>query len=146
MMFTSQGTIHYDPTFFNKSSKEANNWLIVSCDDEIVRYYRHLFLKRTGISLLKPSWGAHISIIRGEDIEEPHQPGWLYFDKTEASYSYSSDLLWNHEYVWLPVESKTFSHMRNFHGLEETPFYPFHLTVGKLPFHLRHIDLNAFLS
>lgn len=43
------------------------------CDDEISKYYRHLYSKeypylngeRTG-KLTRPVWGTHISVIRGE--------------------------------------------------------------------------------
>src|SRR5208282_3785912 len=68
----STGKLVYSPRTHLASSER---WLVMMCDDEISKYYRHLYTmqypylngEKTG-KLTRPVWGTHLSIVRGEYI------------------------------------------------------------------------------
>jgi len=69
--YKSSGTIVYDPPR-PKLRKRPDHWVVINADYEIARYFRYwvdkevlnpLGFEKGGLA--EPSWGAHISIIRG---------------------------------------------------------------------------------
>jgi hypothetical protein len=106
------------------------------CDDEISRYYRHLYTKEypylnSGYSqkLTRPVWGAHISCIRGEYI--PNMKLWGLDSNKIVEFDYDAGVLDNKEYYWLRVNCPVLSELRRKYGLSAEPRFGFHLTIGR---------------
>lgn len=127
-MFVSQGRLIYSPrTHLTDSSR----WLVLMCDDEISRYYRTLFSKQFPYlnKIQKPTWGAHISILRGEKIKNYNI--WKLDEGKIIDFEYDPIVKDNGEYFWLTVKCNYLSELRIRYGLNPLPQYGFHLTIGK---------------
>lgn len=143
MIFKGMAKIIYDPY---RGDMKANTdwWCVAKIDDEICRYYRWWVWNRYMIDLQKPSWGGHISIVRGEVPREQFQSGWKKYagEKMEFEYSHNvrftgdttggdrSDTFWFID-VWCP----TFNKIRKELGLNwkypDGSLFKFHVTVGR---------------
>jgi hypothetical protein len=101
------------------------------CDDEISRYYRTLFSKQFPYlnKIQKPTWGAHISILRGEKIKNYNI--WKLDEGKIIDFEYDPIVKDNGEYFWLTVKCNYLSELRIRYGLNPLPQYGFHLTIGK---------------
>jgi len=119
-MFTSTGKIEYH-----------NIWIIVRCDDGIIDYYRWWYFKKKHIKLMRPKWGAHISIVRGEE-DGLTTPIWEYNINGETvEFSYSNELVEVRNYVWIPILGDELRDIRVKFGLSRETVLPLHMTVGR---------------
>jgi hypothetical protein len=127
-MFSSYGKIIYNPS---SHIGTANLWAILSCDEEIGKYYRswyqreyqalnHPFHCRLG----KPALGAHISFIRNEHIKSFPRANQI------VEFSYEHNLQHSETHLWLPVRCDILLDLREQLGLPRQPRAPLHLTVG----------------
>lgn len=129
----STGKLVYSPRTHLSSSEK---WLVLMCDDEISRYYRHLYTmtypylnaKRHG-KLTRPVWGAHISIIRNEKILNTKL--WRLNENKIVEFAYEAGVKDNMEYYWLQVVCPELEELREAYGLSRQPKFGFHLTVGR---------------
>jgi hypothetical protein len=124
----SIGKLVYSPRTHLASSER---WLVVLCDDEISKYYRHMFYKEYPWlgKLTRPVWGAHISIIRGEQI--PNFNLWRLDENKLVEFEYEAGVKDNGEYYWLKVTCPYLEDLRSKYGLFKSPKFGFHLTVGR---------------
>lgn len=105
------------------------------CDDEISKYYRHLYSKeypylngeRTG-KLTRPVWGTHISVIRGEKIDPKL---WRMDEGKIIEFEYQGGVVDNKEYYWLKVACPYLGDLREKMNLPREPRFGFHLTIGR---------------
>lgn len=132
-MFKTSGKLVYSP---KSHLKQADKWLVLMLDDEISKYYRHLYEKTYPIrnsgfcqKLTRPVWGPHVSIIRNEQI--PNQQAWGFAANKMISIEYEGGVKSNNEYFWLDVYSDELSAIRELMGLSRTPKWGFHMTVGR---------------
>lgn len=127
-MLTSTGKLIYSPRTHLASSER---WLVLMCDDEISKYYRHLFYKEYPWlgKLTRPVWGTHISIIRGEKIPNYHL--WKLDENKLVNFEYEGGVIDNSEYYWLRVHCPFLARLRTKYGLTPEPKFGFHLTVGR---------------
>lgn len=133
MIYESKGTIRYSPKLLGDRPSEKW-WLVVDCDDNIGKYYRHLFRMacHSTRSLEVPAWRTHITVIRNE--EPPHPQFWEKYSG-EVQFTYESEPRTNGDYVWLDVQCPFLLDLRQELGLPRNPFYPLHLSIG-------HLDLQ----
>lgn len=118
-MFTGKAYIQYHTA-----------WIIAKCDDSLVEYYRWWYDRRYHIKLMRPKYGAHISLVRGEE-EGITNGGWTRnMEGPEITFNYSNDLLTVENYVWMPVWGDDLLRIRREVGLSD-PIKPFHMTVGR---------------
>jgi hypothetical protein len=125
----SVGKITYAPkTHLNSSEK----WAILSCDDEISKYYRTLFYREFPWKgkLNRPVWGAHISFIRSEYI--PNNKLWKMDENKIIEFEYEGGVENNDEYYWLKVSCLYLNDLREKYGLSREPRYGLHLTIGRI--------------
>lgn len=129
----STGKIVYSPRTHLASS---DRWLVMMCDDEISKYYRHLYSKEypylnsgRGIKLTRPVWGTHISIIRGEFI--PNFKLWRQDNNKIVEFDYEAGVKDNGEYYWLKATCPFLGDLREKYGLSREPRFGFHLTIGR---------------
>lgn len=106
-------------------------WVVLECDAELLKYYASLYRTATGISLIPPKFGSHVSVVRGD--EENIKPG-LWPRHTLGpivSYEYDNEIRELDKYVWLDVRSKDLESLREGLGLSGKPPFSFHLTLGR---------------
>ncbi len=129
----SIGKLVYSPRTHLASSER---WLVLMCDDEISKYYRHLYTlqypyvngDRTG-KLTRPVWGTHISIIRGEFI--PNFKLWRMDENKLVEFEYEPGVIDNGEYYWLKATCPYLLNLREKYGLPREPRFGLHLTIGR---------------
>jgi hypothetical protein len=108
-------------------------WLIVECCTDLGRYYKEMLnrFNRGGFATQKPAWGAHISVIRGE--EPTDKALWDTLDGKEVKFTYEDRLLTNDRHYWLPVQCEAVLDLRENLGLPREPKFDLHLTVAIRP-------------
>lgn len=67
-------------------------WCVAEVNGDIDAYYRWFVLKRYGLKLHKPAWGAHISIIRGEKPFQDKMDLWGKYEGLEVQFEYSCNI------------------------------------------------------
>ena len=109
----------------------SDRWLVLMCDDEISKYYRHLFYKEYPWlgKLTRPVWGTHISVIRGEKIPNFHL--WRMRENELVEFEYEPGVQDNGEYYWLKVKCTPLLDIRSAYGLSRFPKFGLHLTIGR---------------
>jgi len=88
MDIISSGTIIYDP-YRGKMKKKTDWWAVVEVDKEITRYFRWWVERELNIKLHKPSWDAHISIIRGEKPSIEKLYLWKKYHEKKINFKFS---------------------------------------------------------
>jgi hypothetical protein len=129
----SVGKIIYAPRTHLSSS---DKWAILSCDDEISKYYRYLYTiqypylngKKSG-HLTRPVWGSHISFLRSEFI--PNFKLWRLDENKIIEFEYDAGVIDNGEYYWLRARCPYLLDLREKYGLSREPKFGLHLTVGR---------------
>jgi hypothetical protein len=136
-MIPSTGTLRYAPTLRNGSTARRDGgstewWLILDCDPELGRLLRHQYAvwHRHARTLQPPLWGAHVSVVRGE--EPPDKAGWKRWAGREVGFEYAPEPCETDGYLWVPVRSPVLLDVRGELGLPPEPTPGFHLTFGNL--------------
>ena len=65
-------------------------WCVIDVDREITRYFRWWVERRYGTILYKPSWDAHISVIRGEKPKPHLMHLWKKYNGQVVEFEYSN--------------------------------------------------------
>lgn len=125
----SIGKIIYAP---NTHLLSSDNWAILACDDEIGKYYRHLYSQEFPYKnkLMRPVWGSHISWIRSEKIINPKI--WKTSNNKIIDFEYDLGVQDNGQYFWLNVKCDYLLDLRDQYGLSREPKFGLHLTIGKV--------------
>lgn len=117
---TTVGSLHY-----------ADDWLLLQVDDEIARYYATMLKRRFDIDLhWRSKWGAHVSVIRGEQISA-NVDLWGHDEGLTIPINYTHDIYTNTDHWWLNVLCDRLADIRSFYGLPTNKRF-FHLTIGRL--------------
>lgn len=129
----SIGKIVYSP---RSHLGKNDRWVVLMCDDEISKYYRHLYSKEypalnsgRSKSLTRPVWGAHISFLRNEFV--PHLNLWGLDNNKLVEFDYEGGVIDNGEYFWLKVSCPHLLDLREKYGLSRLPKFGLHLTIGR---------------
>ena len=126
-MFKTTGTLRYS---LNNRDKW---WLVVDCDQQIIRYYKHLCAEERHLNLNIPRHGSHVTVIEGEEplknIEKWGEHNGEVID-LKATKIYSINAFeQNREKIYcINIECERLEELREYFGLE--PEYPFHITIG----------------
>ncbi len=123
-----KGILRYSPKLLGKSSSKW--WLVIDCDPELGKYYRHLFhlMSYRCYKLQRPAWECHITVIRDE--EPPNKELWEKYANQEVEFNVSSEVKDNGDYHWYQVECNLALDIRQELGLIREPQYPLHLSIG----------------
>lgn len=124
----TQCRLYYDPTDGKRVSEPG--WLIGVADDEIARYYRWHIQRRFGFALEPPSWGAHVTILRGEPPKTSDPWGYRAGENIEVTYSH--DIYTNGLHWWLNIDCREFAQTRVHYGYPPDKRH-YHLTIGRTP-------------
>lgn len=126
----AEGTLQFDPGVGTKWFKPW--WLLLKCDEEIVRYYKWLLLKWGFPVQHNALWGAHISVVKGEKpIDEAMSCWGPLFEGLEIEFYHTHFVRGeNNCHWWIDVYSEELSRFRQLLGLEAKERY--HLTIGRI--------------
>lgn len=110
-----------------------SSWILAKTDKEALNYYRWWVWRKTGVWVMQPRGGAHISVVRGREERDPvsflfeHQRKNL-----SISIHYSNKIEFhNAGYVWMPCWGVGLNDVREECGLPRSPIMPFHITIGR---------------
>ena len=113
-------------------------WCVIQVDNDLARYFRYwvdkqinpLGMKRMG--LCEPSWGGHLSVVRGEKPRKDLQSFWKKHHNQIVDFDYQFDVQRPHgkEHFWFSdVRCPKAATIREELGLKT--FYKFHMTIGR---------------
>jgi hypothetical protein len=124
----NKGTIRYSPKLLGASSSKW--WVVIDCDPELGRYYRHLFHLDSYRcnKLQRPAWECHITVVRDE--EPPNKLLWEKYDGLEVDFEIVGCVETNGDYYWFPIKCQQALDLRIELGLGE-PLYPLHVSIGR---------------
>jgi hypothetical protein len=127
----SLGSLRYSPKKY-KAKEEQNWWVVLDCDPDIGKYYRHLYhlSSHRCRRLWRPAWAEHVTVLRNEEPPEPFKPLWERYAGETVEFTVSPVLRTNGEFCWLDVTCDFLLDLRVELGLAREPEYPLHLTVG----------------
>lgn len=129
MWFKSTGRLRYNPVV--RDLPLGENWLILDCDQNILKYYQY-WLKKNAYVFDRPAWGSHISVIRGESISTNYKDKWGFNNGSLFSFEYEVEYKTNGDYIWFEVRSEELLDLREIFGLRREPKYNLHLSIAKL--------------
>jgi hypothetical protein len=129
----SKGTLIYDPHGRNAKTRSKVSdpwWLLLMCDNEIIRY-ANWWLKKRGVYIYGTSlYGSHISVIKGE--KPPNKEAWKKYHGKKITFQYSNAINDNGKHWWYFVKCPELTSIRTELGLPaKPPYFRYHLTVGK---------------
>jgi hypothetical protein len=112
-----------------------DGWVVIDCPYDIMYYYNRIcnWLLFTDSRITMPLHGAHITVVAGKYTKV--EKNWGYRDGESIEFQYGSILEGGNEkekYFWLPVKCDDAVDIRLKLGLDETPKFPYHLTIGHL--------------
>jgi hypothetical protein len=126
---TAKAKLWYDPS--RKGQVSDPWWMIATTDDEIAAYYRWIVQRRFDLALDKPSWGAHVTVVRGEQPVVNDQL-WASDNGLEIDFSYTHEVYTNGVHWWLNVDCDAFEQIRVRYGFPSGKRH-FHLSIGRIP-------------
>lgn len=126
--FQSTGVITYDPP--RPGLKNRDWWCVVEADEDLANYYRWQLERRYSIKTLPPSWGSHISIIRGETPAQDKQHLWTKYDGMKIEFEYTHDVYGNGNFWWINIYNPMLPRIRDEFGFPSN--WGQHLTVARL--------------
>jgi len=144
-LFKSTARIVYDPKRGNMK-RRTKWWCVANADPEIARYYRwwveRHFWGRTAIHpkwIHQPAWGAHISVVRGEQPRPQYLPAWNKLHGETVEFEYEPIPILSNpahrknkdgDFWYIHAFCPTFDQIRDELGLRT--FHRFHMTVGRV--------------
>lgn len=126
-----------DHYFGNAIIRYKGKWVIAECSNTIPFYYSCVLKNLIGREVSTPKFGSHVSLVAGKYENKTQHPLWGKYQDKEVIFKYNSKILTDNEwfylgeYFWLEVECFLFGEIRKSLGLNQTPFHPYHLTIGK---------------
>jgi hypothetical protein len=133
----AKGKLIYDPVRSGLKTKNKG-WVVINADNEIARYYRWWVQKERWIELCQPSWGTHVSCVRGEGIRDVYQPLWKKHDGEIITFEYEHNVRRSGdttggdrpEWFWfVDVRCPRIDEIRAELGLRT--FFKYHMTIGR---------------
>lgn len=140
----AKGKLVYDPPRPGMK-KRVDWWAIVTADREITRYYRWWVDKSIlnpmeveGHGLKKPSWDAHVSVVRGEKPAADKMHLWRKYHGEEIAFEYKHEVRQSGDttggdrpnwYWFVEVKCPRLDEIRTELGLRTG--WKHHLTIGR---------------
>jgi hypothetical protein len=145
-MFTSNGNIVFDPINITKKHFKQGEWkktAIVQINDDIYEYYSWFIKKRYNLVLNKPLRGTHITFINEIIDDNIFIKGKEFFDGKNVEIKYDPTFIRTNEkgHWWLKAYSSDIESIRTSLGLNKSPYYGLHITIGNAT----HLQLEQSL-
>ena len=135
-----KGRLKYDPKRGDMKRK-ITNWAVIEVQGDIDAYYRWFLKKEYGIEPHQPSWGPHISVIRGETIPEKCKHLWAAHNNEIINMQVRPFIRFNNDtkpidnhpncsFWFLDIISPRIQEIRDELGLYSK--WNYHLTIGRM--------------
>lgn len=138
-LLKSTGVLVYDP--FRPGMKNTDWWIILNTDEELCRYYRWWIWRQYMVDLKNPSWGSHVSILRGAKPRADKIHFWKKYQREKIKFEYSPvvrqqvDTDGNLGHFWfIDVWSERLNDIRDELGFKtviDDKKIKYHLTIGR---------------
>ena len=109
-----------------------NWWLVVDSSDSIINYYKFWVEKFIWKKISTPLHRCHITVISGKHQQPVYKQFWRKYHGEYIDFEYCSVVKTDGNYFWLDVECPDLVYIRRELGLQDTPKWPYHLTIGYL--------------
>jgi len=133
-VFKIIGKIKFDPVNVTKKHSKQAAWkrvVVVEFDGDTYAYYAWFIKNRYGIELNKPLRGTHITIVSDIVDNDIYEQARKVFDGKELTIEYDpTEVRTNGGHWWLKAYSVDAENIRRAIGLDPTPYFGFHLTLG----------------
>lgn len=134
-MFEIKGKIVFDPVNKTKKHSKQSTWkkvAMVEFKDDTWAYYSWFLKNRFGLVLNKPLRGTHFTIINDVVDEEIYAQARELFDGKEITIQYDPTNIRSNDkgHWWLKAYSDDAKNIRTAIGLDENPYFGFHITMG----------------
>ena len=132
MWVRGAGKLVYNPDRpeLRKTRKADDWWLVVNTDNGISDYYRWWVEKAKHITLQRPAWRTHVSVLNGKEPVKPeYQHLWKKYEGKWIEFEYSVEIEQHWKFFVVPVRCPALEQIRKELGLTGTPL---HITIGRL--------------
>jgi hypothetical protein len=132
-MIKITGILQFDPTNRTRKHKSQSAWkkvAIIKTNCDLDLYYAWFIHKRYNLSLNRSIRGSHISFINDIVDNDKYEQTAEYFNNKEIEFSYNPDVRTNGTHWWLNIECTDAENIRTIMGLDKTPYFGFHLSIG----------------
>ena len=119
--YSGAGILHYD-----------KNWLVLRVHPSVGNYYLWWCNRLTGRKLSSPLHNTHVTVCAGKYQDVTKHKKWGKYQDKKIDFAYSSVIMTDGKYFWLPVQCKFLERVRLELGLTKCPFHPWHMTIGFL--------------
>ena len=112
----------------------GQRWISVNVGYDLIRYYRFVVVRQTGLVIDVPKHKGHITVVAGK-YESPKKELWGKYEGEKIAFWYGPKIeIWKLKktYYWLTVRSGRLERIREELGLRPKARLPFHLTIGNL--------------
>lgn len=129
-MLSARGRLIYDPRVVADGVEHFDPWwAVLECAPSLLDPHRADVEARYGVRLTRPRWGAHLSVISGEEPPAPER--WGLRGGEEIEFLYAEEAETDGAFFWLRVISEELLDLRAALGLPRHPRSPLHLTLGR---------------
>lgn len=128
-----EGTLVYDPDR-GAMKKKKDFWLVLQLPMQLVKYYQYFIRTDLHIDIKDPQWGAHVSIVRGED--PPNKQYWKKYDGQKVRIKFNPDVMevkdkkQSGSFFIIEFDDDFIAHIREELGLQ-SKYFRYHITVGR---------------
>lgn len=128
-----EGVLEYDPDRGTMKSAKPY-WLVLQLPYELVKYYQYFIRTDLHVDVKDPQWGAHVSIVRGE--EPPNPEFWKKYDGMKVKIRFKPEVVCikdkkkDGNYFVIEFVNDFFSSIRTELGLP-SKYFMYHVTVGR---------------
>lgn len=91
MFATVNGVLKYDPPR-GEMKRRTKFWCVLDITNDFAHYYQDLLKREKFITLNEPSWGSHMTVIRGEIPTPEYAHLWKKYQDEMFSVKYSLDI------------------------------------------------------
>lgn len=131
-MYVVRSKLNFSPKNISKKQISQSSWkcyAFAELDDDSDAYYRWLIKRKTGLELMHPIRGPHISVINDKMDKAIFEKYASEYKDTELEFTITDKIRSNIYEWWVRVESDDAMKLRSAFGLGE-PYFNLHLTIG----------------
>jgi hypothetical protein len=134
-MYEIKGKIVFDPIDKTKKHVRQSSWkknVMVEFKDDTWAYYSWFLKNRFNLVLNKPLRGTHFTLVNDIVDGDIYTQAKKMFDGTEITIQYDPTNIRSNDkgHWWLKAYSDDAKNIRRVMGLDEYPFFGFHITMG----------------